>query len=123
MDTYDNTMAALFRSDLLERADELGRLLDHEWTGRSGGGEVGDFKDAAVEEALATLDEAQAAHAAGELEQVRAALRRIADHSYGQCVDCGDPIDLRRLHTMPATAYCISCQAVHERDPRHRPGA
>jgi DnaK suppressor protein len=123
MDTYDNTMAVHFRGTLLERADELGRLLHHEWTGHSGCGEVGDFKDVAVEETLATLDEAQAAHAAGELEQVRAALRRIADHSYGQCVDCGDPIDLRRLRTMPATAYCISCQAVHEHGTQRHPGA
>jgi DnaK suppressor protein len=76
---------------------------------------VGDFKDAAVEESIASIENAQAAHAAMELAQVQAALRRIGDGSYGECADCGDPIDLRRLVAQPATSYCAPCQSVHER--------
>lgn len=120
MDTYDKTMQARFRGTLLRRAEELGRMLHNESLAAAEGvgHEVGDFKDVAVEDTRATIDEAQAAHAAVELQQVRAALQRIADNSYGKCADCGDPIDLRRLSAMPATAYCTSCQSVHEHE-RH----
>ena len=122
MDTYDSTMATRFRSALIARALRLGETLDHESDAAHAAGlhEVGDFKDVAVNDAMAEVDEAQAAHAATELAQVRAALRRICDGSYGACADCGDPIDLRRLAAMPTAAYCAACQAVHERGlPRH----
>jgi len=77
--------------------------------------EVLDFKDAAAEESRAVIDEAARAHAAGELAQVVAALRRLDEGSYGLCVDCGEPIDPRRLRALPATPFCTACQAIHER--------
>jgi DnaK suppressor protein len=80
---------------------------------------VSDFKDIAAEQSRDTVDEAQADHAAIELEQVVAALQRIEDGSYGQCLDCGEPIDERRLTAMPAAAYCVACQAVHEHGHPH----
>ena len=117
MDTYDSTMAARFRAMLAERAMQLGAILGHEaeLAREAGQREVGDFKDAAVQEAIAGVDGVQAAHAAVELEQVRAALRRIEDGTYGECIDCGDPIDLRRLTALPTAAYCAACQALQER--------
>lgn len=81
--------------------------------------EVLDFKDVAAEETRAVVDEATHAHARDELAQVTAALRRVADGSYGFCQDCGEPIDERRLRALPATPYCTACQAIHER-PRAR---
>lgn len=76
--------------------------------------EVMDFKDMAAEQTAASIDDAKAEHAAHELEQVLAARRRLQDHSYGLCVDCGEEIDPRRLEALPATPYCTGCQAVHE---------
>lgn len=81
--------------------------------------EVLDFKDVAAEETRAVVDEVTHANARAELAQVAAALRRIADGSYGFCQDCGEPIDERRLRTLPATAFCTDCQEFHER-PRAR---
>jgi DnaK suppressor protein len=75
---------------------------------------VTDFKDMAVEQSLAAVDEAQAEQAGHELEQVLAARRRLKDHVYGNCLDCGQEIGLGRLAAMPATSYCTECQAVHE---------
>ena len=40
---------------------------------------------------------------------IRAALQRIEDGSYGQCVTCGEPIDPRRLEALPYATQCISC--------------
>jgi DnaK suppressor protein len=117
MDTYKSEMAPRFRDELVRRALRLGDVLHHDADVMEPGDthEVGDFKDAAAQESIASIDNAQAAHAAVELVQVQAALRRIADGTYGECADCGDPIDLRRLAALPATPYCPSCQAVHER--------
>ncbi|HSV82102.1 MAG TPA: TraR/DksA family transcriptional regulator, partial [Ramlibacter sp.] len=76
--------------------------------------DVSDFKDLATRESEEAVDEVQAEHAAHELEQVLAARRRLQELTYGLCLDCGEPIDLRRLSAMPATPYCASCQSAHE---------
>jgi RNA polymerase-binding transcription factor DksA len=78
-------------------------------------GEVTDFKDAATDASMATVDAAQAENAALELEQVLAARQRLRDQEYGLCLDCGEPIGLERLKAMPAAPYCASCQSEHER--------
>jgi DnaK suppressor protein len=77
--------------------------------------EVLDFKDMAAEDRQALVDEVATEHAARELGELGAALRRLDEGSYGFCLDCGDPIDERRLLALPATRYCTSCQAIHER--------
>ena len=77
--------------------------------------EVLDFKDVAAEETRAVVDEAAYAHAAEELSQVVAALRRVEDGSYGSSEDCGEAIDERRLRALPATPFCTACQTIHER--------
>lgn len=116
MNTFDRTMTAQFRAALVERARQLGEMLEHETLPAADTvHDVGDFKDVAVQDALAEIDEAQAAHAAVELDEIRAAMRRMQDGSYGSCADCDDPIDLRRLVALPAAACCASCQSAHER--------
>jgi DnaK suppressor protein len=48
------------------------------------------------------------------LEQVRAALQRIEDGSYGKCVDCGRDIEPARLEAVPWALYCRADQEKHE---------
>jgi len=122
MDTYDSSMSARFQALLIARARELGEILHHEADGAGDdpAREVGDYKDAAGQEAIAAVDAAHAAHAGRELEQIRAALKRIADDSYGLCLDCGEPIDLRRLVALPATPFCTGCQSAHEHGSERR---
>ena len=43
------------------------------------------------------------------LEDVDAALARIADGTYGRCEDCGQPIAHERLLAQPAARRCIGC--------------
>lgn len=45
-----------------------------------------------------------------EINQIEAALRRIEDGSYGQCVDCGVDIPTARLEVAPEAMRCIACQ-------------
>jgi DnaK suppressor protein len=45
----------------------------------------------------------------GRLSQVRAALERIADDSYGYCRRCEEEISEARLNVRPEAAVCITC--------------
>ncbi|MCW2275475.1 TraR/DksA family transcriptional regulator [Rhodoblastus acidophilus] len=44
-----------------------------------------------------------------EIQQIRAALQRIADGQYGICAKCGDDIDPKRLKALPTAIFCVSC--------------
>ena len=49
------------------------------------------------------------------LRNVRSALSRIADGSYGVCLHCEEDIKLKRLDAVPWTKYCIRCQEAADR--------
>jgi DnaK suppressor protein len=51
---------------------------------------------------------------AGRLREIDAALRRIAEGSYGECGRCEEPIDPRRLHADPTARLCIDCASSRE---------
>jgi DnaK suppressor protein len=107
-------LAAMLR---LRAAELRALLLQHAGAavGASDPPDVLDFKDVAAEDRQALIDEVTLAHASAELHQIVMALRRVDDGSYGECQDCGEPIDERRLFAMPATPFCTACQAIHER--------
>lgn len=81
--------------------------------------DVHDFKDAAGDEMRAAVDDVVAAGALTELQAVRAALRRLADGSYGNCLECGEPIEAQRLGALPQAALCAGCQSQLERAQAH----
>ena len=60
------------------------------------------------------LRTALARHDFDELQQIDAALARIAAGRYGECVNCGGPIGYERLVAAPYTARCVSCQMQFE---------
>lgn len=45
------------------------------------------------------------------VRDLRAALNRVADRSYGLCVDCEEPIAPKRLTALAWTPRCLSCQS------------
>jgi DnaK suppressor protein len=49
------------------------------------------------------------------LRNVRNALRRVEDGSYGVCLHCDEDINPKRLNAVPWTPYCISCQEMADR--------
>lgn len=49
-----------------------------------------------------------------DLQDVRGALQRVADGSYGECIDCGKGIVLARLQAFPSAKRCIQCQTAYE---------
>jgi RNA polymerase-binding transcription factor DksA len=42
------------------------------------------------------------------LQQVIGALVRLDEGAYGVCLECGEPIDERRLEVVPETLYCAA---------------
>ena len=54
----------------------------------------------------------------GLLREVKAALRRLADGSFGACVQCEEPISPKRLAAVPWAPRCIQCQESADRDLR-----
>jgi DnaK suppressor protein len=45
-----------------------------------------------------------------QITLIRAALDRLADGSYGECLHCGKTIGIKRLEALPWTPTCIDCQ-------------
>lgn len=44
------------------------------------------------------------------LRQIKRALGRIADGSYGVCLHCEEDISPKRVNAVPWAAFCIKCQ-------------
>lgn len=44
-----------------------------------------------------------------EIASVTAALRRIDEGTYGECVNCGEDISQKRLEVQPEATLCIDC--------------
>jgi DnaK suppressor protein len=44
------------------------------------------------------------------LGAVEAALKRITDGTFGECLNCAQEINAKRLEAIPWVRYCITCQ-------------
>ena len=49
------------------------------------------------------------------LRQVRFALRRIQEGTFGVCQHCEEDINAKRLAAVPWTQYCLNCQEMADR--------
>ena len=101
-----------YKARLLEREQEaLTRIERAMATAREpGDGAAHDVGDESVSD---QSKEAQFAGAEDErtiLNQVRDALARIEDGSFGTCVVDGGPIEPARLEAIPWTPYCLKHQ-------------
>ena len=50
------------------------------------------------------------------LRNVRSALRRIDEGTFGVCLHCEEDISPKRLNAVPWTAFCIQCQEQADRN-------
>ena len=55
-----------------------------------------------------------------ELARIRAALKRIDDGEFGDCLHCGGSIGAERLAIDPAATLCIECASSAEASDRQR---
>jgi len=57
------------------------------------------------------------------LRNVRAALRRIDEGSFGVCLHCEEDISPKRLAAVPWTPFCIGCQEIADRNHQNGEGS
>ena len=74
-----------------------------------------DPGDESVASLISDLDQADTSRDLSELRGLDAARERIADGSYGTCIECGGDIGFERLRANPAAERCIRCQTQYER--------
>ena len=100
------------------------QLLETKQTELAGG--LRNREGIAIEKTADALDEVQLAgerelairnldRESNLLRNVRSALARMADGSYGVCLHCEEDISPKRLNAVPWTAYCIKCQEAADR--------
>ncbi|RRA47733.1 TraR/DksA family transcriptional regulator [Acidipila sp. EB88] len=77
---------------------------------QSNSDDLQDAADLAVQSYQRELMFLQGTQGHTQLTQVRAALERLTDGSFGECQLCGEQIGEKRLEAVPWTPYCISCQ-------------
>lgn len=88
-------------ADLLERSGVIENDLRHPLDADSSEQAV----DLADDEALEGVDDVLKA----EIQQIRLALQRIANGTYGTCSICGKKIRRARLEARPIATRCIDC--------------
>jgi DnaK suppressor protein len=57
-----------------------------------------------------------------EIMNIDEALERLRQGRYGQCLDCGEPIDGGRLDLRPDTRFCIDCKTKMEKEQSLKTG-
>jgi len=106
------------RAALLEEVSEdLGKLRSDRFEDLAG--PAPDPGDESVASLISDLDQAEASRDLSELRMLDHARERIADGSYGTCIDCGQDIGFARLRANPAAERCIQCQTQFEKTHAH----
>ena len=97
------------RARLVHQLEELGATESGDLTG-----EV-DYGDGFADAAAATAERTEVIGLVDtlklQLDDVDAALQRIADGAYGICAECGSDIGTARLEFRPASIYCVDCKS------------
>lgn len=111
------TNVQVFKQRLLARERELNAdIARFENEGREArSAEVEDPIDQVTSSEIKAANFQEATLAAQVLAQVRAALQRIEDGTYGTCIDCDRPIEPARLEAVPWTPYCRADQEKHDK--------
>jgi len=93
---------------LEERLETLDRQL-HEIEEELDSHQSRDWSELAQERETDEVLERQGAAGKAEIAAIRAALQRIDEGTYGQCVRCGDNIAPERLDLLPHAPLCADC--------------
>jgi DnaK suppressor protein len=108
----DKKKLETFRKQLEDRQQELRKIVArNEQDGRDA--DVGTAQDIADRAANSYTKEFLFHQSNNErqlLQMVESALSRIREGVFGECINCGNDINAKRLEAVPWTRYCISCQ-------------
>lgn len=112
------------KDSLQQRRDQLrGQILEVlDRTGEHPYGELAgipDVGDASVADLLIDIDNAMVHRDVEEIREIEAALERMDQEDYGNCMDCGLAIEFERLQAFPAARRCLRCQDQYEKTHIH----
>lgn len=111
-----------YKRRLLDMERQLSARTDREREGaRAPGAEPGDAGDESVRDESQSEQFAGVERDAAVLQQVRDALQRIGDGTFGHCVVDGAPIEEERLEAVPWTPFCRTHQQLREGAPSPGP--
>ncbi len=105
-------LAGLFRARLLDEAADLERQ-----SGETAAQRAPVELDQQAMGRLSRMDDIQSQEMAQAADRRRrqrgamiaAALKRMDQDRYGDCLGCGEPIEPKRLEADPAAAQCLGC--------------
>ena len=97
-----------YKTILLDRLEELDARLHH-IEDKLDEPHARDSEDMATEREEDEMLESLGNAGLLEVKQIKNALKRIANGTYGECVKCGNKISTKRLDLIPHTALCRNC--------------
>jgi DnaK suppressor protein len=106
--TYFKAKLETMRDEILDNARETGEHLKENEV-------FADPNDRATVEEENMLEQRVRDRERKLLKKITTALARIADGSYGYCLETGDPIGIPRLLARPTAELSIEAQEKHER--------
>src|SRR5713101_9516341 len=117
MQRMDKRKAKTYRDKLLVRREGLvGQVQAAEAYSRQRDAEATqDPADMAANAYTKELLVSMSANDRHLLQLIDEALERIDDGEYGECTNCGKPIQEKRLEAVPWARHCLPCQDLNER--------
>ena len=108
----DKKKADIFKKRLLTKKDELLRLVSKsEQDGREADEEATqDIADKAANSYTKEFLFHQSDENRRVLQLISEALDRMKAGTYGECVQCGEEVQQKRLEAVPWARHCIECQ-------------
>lgn len=91
---------------IVERTEDYGREADKDVSQ--------DPADKASNSYTKELLFSQSTNERNTLRLIEDAIERISEGTYGECLNCGEEIQPKRLDAVPWTPYCIRCQELQE---------
>ena len=102
-----------FKKRLEQRQQELRRTVSRNvQDGRAADSEdiAQDIADKAANSYTKEFLFSQSSNDRALLARVEEALVRIREGSFGECINCGNEVNPKRLEAVPWARYCIKCQ-------------
>ncbi len=106
------------RDAAIARLRELGIVSDDAAPRLNEVGETVDVADHAQANEQQEMGMVTRERLAERINRLTAALERIANDTYGICIECGRPIERARLQAIPEVERCRDCQERAERAGR-----
>ncbi len=113
----DKRKVKSYRDRLLERRESLfSQVTEAEMSSRERDAEATqDPADMAANAYTKELLISMSANDRRLLELIDEALKRVEAGEYGDCINCGEPVQEKRLDAVPWARYCVRCQDLQER--------